>query len=75
MSVSVNIGSKIKPMSNSSYMVIHNIYEFEGVEYVAYVWHDKDGNMLKSLSGWISSHVDTLDYYTMVVNSGHHYNI
>jgi hypothetical protein len=72
----IQVGSKIKPVYNSLYMEIVDIFEYDGVKYIAYIWHNEDKSIVKStLYERIDSHVDTLEHFSQIVNEGRHENI
>lgn len=73
--LTIEIGSKIKPIYNSFYMEIVNIFKYDNKEYVAYICHNKDGSIVKSQQyGTIEGVVDTLEHFSQIVKAGRHEN-
>ncbi|PEF30352.1 hypothetical protein CON39_11815 [Bacillus thuringiensis] len=74
---SIAVGDKIKPNCSSSYAEIYNIFEYKGVKYVAYMWHNEDGSQSVAIpdSKYFSSHVSELEDYLSIIGKGSHHKI
>ncbi|PEN97776.1 hypothetical protein CN553_12050 [Bacillus cereus] len=74
---SIAVGDKVKPNCSSGYMEIYNIFEYKGVKYVAYIWHNEDGSQSIAIpnSKHFSSHVSGLEDYLSIIGKGGHYKI